>query len=735
MSVYNKKFYEELTVSILLAISTFLFLLELPFLTLVFIIVIPIAIFLLGIYRNTLYATGLEAFIVIVSVIWQSMGFISYSLSYGPGLLSNPLEYSAIYIYTILLLIMIFIILLYMVDPVNLSIGVLSSALTLTPAFFLSPILIIFPKIMNKNASIYKPLLIFLSILSPLLYLNALIAGPQISFSTVAFYQLFYLSHNLRPSITSINVFISGFPPNYAYPKPIFVGYPLSKSIGLVEAIILYGIAYYLSYIISTIIIKLFVNKIYINENIRNLILYFNPAEENLILILFFIAFLLAFSAQLNGLLIGVTIFSTLILGVLFSFLSNILGSQEVIFTLRTDLQRKLQDLSVLLKKGMENLSLINISTENTERIRLKINECYNLYSSISNLVQTANERLLRNWNKETEECVKTLSSFDETFKKILLDEINNIRNIISLANNVLKDIKLEIIIPETQLDSSSDMSQVINEYKLLISNLRKSLESLYNLYMENAKAFNKLMGIEQAPLDVPNPVIRLDRGDLEGAVKIITDYWYKFDNIHRVEFKEKIDKLSKVVIELIETLSYWGNNEDYLDKLKQIVKDLENSSPSNAIHILNNLRNIMKICDEIIEKVNKEIEDINKISSEYKQFEFKVPTELKLLNNLKIRQDFNTIEEYISFISDISAFLKRHIDYLKQDEQQLLIISLYPLGDYIISKLLEEDKEVYLDELPFTKPVANLYAKLYSILHNNVKYDEDKEVIKYANM
>jgi exonuclease VII small subunit len=252
---------------------------------------------------------------------------------------------------------------------------------------------------------------------------------------------------------------------------------------------------------------------------------------------------------------------------------------------------------------------------------------------------------------------------------------------------------------------------------------------------MDNAKAFNKLMGIEQAPLDVPNPVIRLDRGDLEGAVKIITDYWYKFDNIHRVEFKEKIDKLSKVVIELIETLSYWGNNEDYLDKLKQIVKDLENSSPSNAIHILNNLRNIMKICDEIIEKVNKEIEDINKISSEYKQFEFKVPTELKLLNNLKIRQDFNTIEEYISFISDISAFLKRHIDYLKQDEQQLLIISLYPLGDYIISKLLEEDKEVYLDELPFTKPVANLYAKLYSILHNNVKYDEDKEVIKYANM
>lgn len=107
---------------------------------------------------------------------------------------------------------MIFIILLYMVDPVNLSIGVLSSALTLTPAFFLSPILIIFPKITNKNASIYKPLLIFLSILSPLLYLNALIAGPQISFSTVAFYQLFYLSHNLRPSITSINVFISGFP-------------------------------------------------------------------------------------------------------------------------------------------------------------------------------------------------------------------------------------------------------------------------------------------------------------------------------------------------------------------------------------------------------------------------------------------------------------------------------------------------------------------------------------------
>ena len=81
-----------------------------------------------------------------------------------------------------------------------------------------------------------------------------------------------------------------------------------------------------------------------------------------------------------------------------------------------------------------------------------------------------------------------------------------------------------------------------------------------------------------------------------------------------------------------------------------------------------------------------------------------------------------------------LAAVTSKSPELRKRDEESLITIGQYPVAEKVIRGMLESDKAVKLEKLPFNRQPASLYAKLYAAANSAAKYDDTNEVLSLKN-
>ncbi|MDT7889891.1 MAG: hypothetical protein RQ885_13085 [Desulfurococcales archaeon] len=750
-----RRLTDSVIASILIMISSYVFMTTIPFLPGAPVIPLIISLILGVLYfRLPGYSDTFLALIVFFSIAWQFLGFVL-----PPSPSTSNVNWQVIWLSTAAILAILALNMLSGIfEPLAVSSAALASALLLTDYFYLAPILLVMPSLVRGVGSIVPTAYSFIATSLPLIILeNALRGSGDLP---VLISKLAYLGENLRKPIPSLNVFVSGIPQDVISDRWRDVVTYLGGGgvLTLIAPLISLSISFVFAAIVTRGVLRLYdsMPQLESREIARRAT---RPLIASLTSVGVFSILLLSLSprniggyktgfgddpASLEYLFVG-----AILLGALFSAKEIVLirleASEEAREALREAIaegERRYASLSSMIKLILSRAPYIDLSEETREleeigaalrdtRARLSIAKKPMLDEALSRIRTTYMERI---------------REMDVRLRSRVAEEILELDSACKKCNYSLKEAGVrENLLPEiSELPRTEDLENLLNLYSEYIGKIRSSVAHLYELYVKSIESTNRLFGDASIspPQTYVNPLSLMNTGSYVDAIELLAGLWKSLQE----NIGPRLVSACPNILETVSRLESVLRGKD-LEMLKTISDSIKDScrGVGGVLGLEKQVEELRKLLLSALEWAIKDLEKVKRVEGLLERLDPQAVRGLelrspKLVSELQeIRKEVMASEVSLSSIVSLTSIARNalwnYIVSIKEDEAKILILSQYQLARAIIDSIISTRGGASIDDLPFTPNASEVYARIYSRSTRNIVYSEDEAVIKVAKM
>jgi hypothetical protein len=729
------------TSALIIAIASAIYLAVVPFVP-----ASPIVPILLGIglgalsLRNRGISIAILYLLVYFSVLWQMIGFGFFQLlSAGVGVA--------------VILAMAAPLLPFMTKRVELSsmaLAILSVALMLTPAWFVSiPLIAAAALTFSGFASLEALATTFLFFLTPFLLLENALYFTTTSGATapLIFGQFTLLSQNMRPPLPALNVLLTGLPANYLSHSALTVSTWLAQSAGIlvIPIVILGGILVVASSVggVARTLIERFERSREMNGPIR---LVFAPMVVALVTPAVFIVLLTLLSLpQSGGFQTSLTddpshLKAIYMLGSSILLTTSFIGRESLILRLESvqvgtegleslidGCLAKMKDVQELIDSIARRVPSMSLSGE-----RQTMSEYFSYISDVRRQIGGASGGMIAHFKAQVESTVlQPLAREPELLTQRVAGEIRGLISATASANSHLEEARVTLRYPDIPgVASSGPLEDLIEAYGRATAAIKDVTNQLSGLYARESAALDILMGQQEVNPPVSASVL-LASNEFVGAMRLVAEeYWLNF----HLRWAETLDERKGALLGGIRGLDDIASEEER-PRLEAVDSVVSEATPASSAATLERLKELRSMLEAIVsrtasgaDRVGEMLESLELMSVKGLRFE----TVNKLGEVVELRKTLETVgvsfESLTKFLGNAAVVLKSQLAAWKSDRDNLIILAQYPLAKRIIRTMLEGQTKLALAKLPFQRRAAGLYAQLYASGTAGVELDEGGE-------
>jgi hypothetical protein len=704
--------------------------------------------------RSPQWASGALSLFVFVTIIWQLIGF---------GLFSLFQTWMGYFFFAFIILILSGSLFSAKVEPASMALAVMAVALMLTPYYYLSIAMIVAAAAVYGLSSIGPVSTTFICTLLPLLILENGIYYARVHSikPPIIFSQLSHLSQNLAPSLTGLNIFLTGLPTEsltkYASSVVEFIikGYVDV----LIVPVCLLGIVFSSSASLAGIVnsfLSTFTSLEKVSDLVKSIppLAYFSkrgdltkiasPLVAAIVAPLAFVALINVLAgpggyqtalstnqADVLNLLSG-----ALAAGIIFSAREFMVQRMERIEMARIQLIALLNSVKDSIKKVREIAEKISkgAPTVDTRAETRTLDEYQSLITDIERGMGTAGYEPLTQWIFDLQRRVlPSLEKMPEIFRIKVINELSSIAALILAYNNMLEESRSTVRFPSIgTVDGLLSVEEAVKKCLYLNIEVKKAATKSFEEYVAATSAFNFLTGREELIPPV-NVSYLFDSGDYVTGMRLIAEeYWLNFRSTHKEEMEDMIRNLTSKMSEL----------EGFLDqpmrkRVETLLDSMSSAEPACSAQYLNGAKELSSILSTVIEEWRTNSEQLEKLmksltpgATKVVHFESidqssKLQSLLEELHDMKV-----TFLNLTKFIDKTISILSSQREKRNVDEQNLIVLSQYPVARKVIEEMTKGKKKIPIVELPFHHEAALVFVKLFTLANRWAKFDYSNEVL-----
>jgi len=729
------------TSALIIAVASSIYLAVVPFLP-----ASPIVPLLVGVglgvfsLRNRGVSIASLYILVYFSVLWQMIGFGFFQLlSAGVGIA--------------VLLAMAVPILPFLIKRVELSsmaLAVLSVALMLTPAYFVSvPLIAAAAFTFSGFASLEALATTFIFFLTPFLLLENALYFTTTNGATapIIFGQFSLLSQNMRPPLPALNVLLTGLPANYLsqYALPVSTWLSQSSGILLIPIVIFAAILVVSTSIggVTRTLVKRFEKSRELSGNLR---LVLAPLAVAVVTPAVFIVLLTILSRpESGGFQTSLTndpshLQALYMLGSSFLLTTSLVGRESLILRLE-GVQVGAEELEELIGKCLAKMKdsqeLIDLVSKRVPSLSLSgerqsISEYSTYIADVRRQIKGASGAVIGQFQAQLEATVlRPLTQERDVVRRRVASEIRGLISATATANGHLKEASVPLRYPDIpEVTDSSPLEHLMDAYEVATAAIKDVTMKLSDAYVKASSSLDALMGQDEVSPPVSASSL-LQSNELLGAMRLVAEeYWLNF----HLRWADRLDLKKSALLERMKGLDE-AVSEGERQRLKAVVDVVEAAKPASSAATLDGLRAFRALLDAI---VNRAASGADRVESMLESLELATVRTLKFetVNRLsEVVELRKSLESVVASFDSLTKFLETAADVLKSqsaawrsDRDNLVVLAQYPLAKKMIKKMLEGQTTLALVKLPLQRKTASLYAQLYATANPGVELDENGE-------
>ena len=736
---------DKYTSAAIIGVASFVFMNTVSFLpgAPFFVILISAILVFIAIFRSIRLSSVILSLIVIFSIFYQLTGFMVWTTRSQIGVIM------LIFVISALLVNM----LAASQEPTSMAIAVLAIAVMFTPYYYLSVALIVAAAAIGRLSSIGPVSVTYVITMIPLLLIeNGLAFGGSIANlgGPILFSQLGNFEINMRPPLVGFNIFLGAFSPNFFDAKvsaPVVAYLSGNLFILLLVPLAILALVFSASAIVAGVLNDM-LSRLSVFVSTSQQLSMISPLVASLVTPLTFAFLITSLSAhQVGGYQTTLQsadtvslVVSSLVLGIVFTAREYGIQWSEKAEKIRIILKDKIESLQPVIKSNEE---LLNEARTKASSIYLNqesraIAESVSVIEDMKRGLGTADYSTLNQWMEDLDHNIfLKMNGLSDVIRLKIIGQLNLLISSIIMYNENLKEVGLTNAFPDLrETKGDIDLRYALIEYSNLVDEIKTSVKDLFESYQSTYNAYNIIMSQLEAspPLD---PMNLFESDDYEGGIKLIAEeYWLNFHIRNLPELEHRL----RILIESITRFQEIVDEQTSL-KIEKIKVSLQNSRPVNSLSILEDIKTLKAIVDEILTKTDSDVGQIDRIVKSLiggasKLIKFEGGKGNAKLNELRQtnREAKPTLSDTSKLFDELTILLKIHNENKKTDENNLIIISQYPIAKKIIDIELEKRRAIDLTHLPFQRQAALTYLSLYAYNNPDVKYNEENGVITRRN-
>ncbi|MDA4118396.1 MAG: hypothetical protein OK455_08645 [Thaumarchaeota archaeon] len=678
--------------------------------------------------------------LVYFSVLWQMIGFGFFQLlSAGVGIA--------------VILAMAVPLVPFMnkrVEMGSMALAILSVALMLTPAYFISvPLLAAAALTFSGFASLEALATTFLFFLTPFILLENALYLTTTSGATapIIFGQFSLLAQNLRPPLPALNLLLTGLPANYLSHHALPASLWLSESSGiLLIPIAILGAVLVASSSLGSVA-RTLVERFEVRREITgNLRLLLGPLAVGVVIPVVFISLLALLSRPGSGgfqtafsndpshlVALYMVGSSVLITGsfigreTILLRLESVQVGTESIGELIDACLRKMKRVQELLESVSRRVPSMSLSGE-----KQSISEYSSYISDVQKQLGGASGSRISQFRAQLETTVlQPLNRQPELLKARVVSEIRGLISATATANNNLGESSVPLRYPDIpEVNDAPPLENLIQAYESAVAALKAVTMELSELYTRESVSLDTLMAQQEVNKPV-TPAALLESNEYVGAMRLVSEeYWLNF----HLKWVDQLDVKKSKLLARTKVLDGVLTDDERLT-LRSIENTVAEAKPANSHATLEKVGELRLLLGVVVARaasgadhVEEMLESLDLKSVKFLRFE--TTNRLGEIQDLKkklqaVGLDFDSITR---FLESGTGVLESQASAWKSDSENLVLLAQYPLAKKVIGKLLEGQKAVPVGKLPYQRRAATMYAQLYAAGTSSVEYDEQGE-------
>jgi len=750
-----RKFSDSLISLSLIAVSSYVFMTNVPFLPGAPVIPLIISLILgLVAFRVPGYSDTFLALIVFFSIAWQFLGFI---LPPSPSIAG--VDWQAIWLSTAFVLAILALNMLSAIsEPLAVSSAALASALLMTRYFYIAPALLVVPSLVRGFGSMIPTAYSFIATSLPLIVLENALRGDK--GLPALFTYLEVLKENIREPIPSLNIFAVGIPPSMISERwrDVVQYFSSGAVLGLIAPLTCLSISFVFAAVAARSVLRLY-------ERI--------PQLENRV-------FIKRVARPLIASITSVGVFSLLLV----SLSPSNIGGYVTGFQEDPELLGQLFLWALAVGSMFSAREAVLYSLEGAEEagdaLREAISEGEKGYSAVSSMVKLISSKApsvdLSEEVRELEEIGAALRDagarlsiakrplIEEALTRVrglylpkirdmpgrirgkIVEELMRLDSACKKGNYTLKGAGVRgHLFPEiSEAPGAEDLEHVTSYYEEYVSRVRASVSSLYTLYIKSVESINKLYGEEiiSPPPDHMNPASLLNAGSYSDAVELVSGLWRSLQE----SVGQRLASTCTEILEAVSRLEGVLRGED-LERLRAILASIGDScrGAGGAISLAGAVEDLRGLLISAVSAAIKDLERVRRVEAllerldpiASKGLELRSPRMAGELQRVKLDLEASVVSlpKMVTLSAAVRDILWNYLVSVREDESKIMTLSQYPLAKVFIDIAIKSKGSINIEELPFTASASEVYARIYSRSSRNVVYIEEEAVIRVAQM
>ena len=738
---YARKRINAYTASLAIGLASFFFLIIVPFLPGSPILPLLVAAGLaVSSFRRPRWASAILNTLVFFSILWQMLGFgLTEFFSTSVGTI----------VALILIISLVANIMSARLEPTSTALAVFAVALMFTPQYYLSVAVIAAAAIIYDISSIGPLSSTFIAAISPMLLLeNAIYYGslPKGAQATpIIFSQLTYLGSNLRPPLPGLNIFLTGFPPNFVSSYSTAVVRFISNSVSvMIVPLFLLGIVFSSSVSIAGIVNSM-LNRFYLFQRAGHVLKVISPTLVSIMTSVAFATLIMALSSRgIGGYETSLNsnpfhavymVLSSSLLGALFTVREFIIEGLESVEAARA----RLLQLLVTAKGGIQRSHEVidkmlraAPTVELTEEIKA-LDEDSSYVKDIERGLGTASLDSLARWIADLEQrLIPFLESIPEKLRLKTVKELNTLSSLVSTFNATIHEAGVQLGFPDLgTINTEMTIDDALQTYAKAVPAIKEAAIKLYDMYVSAINSFNILSDREAIAPPV-NPAHLFDSYDYVTGMKLLAEeYWLSFHVSYGQELDSKVTSLSNILAPLEEI-----SDTETRTGIEQIIESIGKAKPADSTYVLQKIVELLSLLDSIVNRAFVEAEQLEKTAAPFATIadivHFEAIGQSSRLDNLRntLKATKPSFGNVTSFIQTATSVLGDVAERKNKDEQNLILLCQYFVARKVIESFLQNRNVIRITELPFQHDAAIIFARLYSLRNMNIEYDDANETL-----
>lgn len=694
--------------------------------------------------RRPRWASVMLALFAFATIGWQLLGF---------GLLHVVKTTNGLLTLGLMAFLFVFELVSARIEPSSMALAVMAVALMLTPFYYLSIALIVAAAAVGGLESIGPVSVTFVSTLIPLLLLENGIYFQASVLSThipVIFSYLKDLHDYMAPSLSGLNVPLV-FPLNIESPYATQVTTYISSadSTYLVIPVILLGIIFSASASVAGIVVTS-LSRLGAFERFRQLVKVLSPLVAGLVTAVTFVALITTLSPSSAGgyqtSLVTDPLDDVLLLscalgvGLIFTVREYSIQRLERLEFAKNDLASLLTKNKELLEEASRAIQTIasEAPTVSVRPEKLAVDECSALMKDVDRGIGTASYETVVNWTAELQgKVLPSLDKMPENLRIKVINELTSLSALASTHNNMLEEAKAAGRFPTLDnIDGLLSLEAAVESYKELTKGVRDAASELFTQYTAVSTAYNFITDRQDLTPPV-NASYLFDSGEYVTGMRLVSEeYWLNFRNTSKQELEDKVKELTAKVRGLGALLD--GQRRGRLEaEMEKLTPAEPASSPDYAVA----LAATSLLLQEATENWRKESEQLERLirsltpgATKVIRFEsINQSTRLQTLSQ-ELSASKPTFGSLSNFVEEATSVLSNLQEKRRVDEQNLILLSQYPIARKVLEAAVAKREYVPISELPFQREASIVYIKLYMLTHRKVSFDSSDEAMVVKN-